>query len=181
MTRTLTKRLVTAIVATTLVFGASVRCLKAANDAPIVDGKDWPEIVAALPVVEMEPTVPPVTAFEPSRDRIFDKKSGPLAGALFTLMILDTKSTYDSDAWCPTCVESNPFAAPFIGAGQPAAYAAGIAFDTGVMYIANKMRHSRNPAIRRIWFVLPVTLAAGHAFAIRHNYQLRQNEPGRPR
>lgn len=86
-------------------------------------------------------------------------------------MLVDTKSTFDSVAWCPRCVEGNPYAAPFINAGKPVAYTAGIAFDTGVMYIAYRMRHSWNPAARKIWFVLPVALATGHAMAIRHNYQ----------
>jgi hypothetical protein len=183
MTTPLTIKRITATCAVAfMVFSASVTSVNAAPGALNVDGKDWPEIVASLPAIDIVPPAPtPATVLgEPServRTQMFDKKSTPLAGALFTMMILDTKSTYDSNAWCRTCVESNPFAAPFINAGAPVAYTAGIAFDTGVMYIAHRMRNSWNPIIRKIWFVLPVSLAAGHAYAMHHNYQLRKTQP----
>jgi len=189
MTRTRTfKRMAAICAAAFMMLSASVASINAAPRdglGVVIDGKDWPDIVANLPAVEIAPAVEPpavpsltmpiVIASRDKSTRMFDRKSAPLAGVLYTMMALDTKSTYDVGAWCRTCVEADPFAAPFIKAGPGAAYAAGLAFDTGVMYVAHKMRHSWNPVIRKIWFVLPVSLAAGHAYAMHHNYQLRKD------
>ena len=103
-----------------------------------------------------------------------DKKFKALAAALYTSMIADTKSTFDSRAWCPRCAETNPYAAPFVNAGPDTAYAAGVAFDTSIMYLSARMRTAANPVLRKIWFALPVSLIAGHAWAMRHNYGLRR-------
>ena len=138
------------------------------------DEKPLPEFIAAMPAIRIDAyreSRPLRLSTDEPRARMFDTKSTPIAVSLYALMILDTKSTFDSSAWCPRCVEGNPYAAPFVNAGQPVAYGAGIAFDTGVMYLANRMRNSWNPAVRKIWFILPVALAVGHVVAIHHNYQ----------
>ena len=103
-----------------------------------------------------------------------DRKLTVVAAGLYGAMLIDTKSTFESRAWCPRCVEGNPFVAPFVEAGPATTYSAGLAFDTGVIYLAAKMRNASNPAVRRIWFVLPVALTAGHVIAARHNYGLRR-------
>ena len=88
-------------------------------------------------------------------------------------MAIDTRSTFATKASCPRCIEADPFAALFVNAGPAAAYSAGLAFDTGVIYLSMRMRRSDHAIWRRTWFVLPVGLAAGHALAARHNYGLR--------
>ena len=145
------------------------------DDQLTFDQKSLLELVAAMPAIEVARAADLDTgsiAVDRSPGlRMFDRKSAPLAAALYALMLIDTQSTFASAQWCPRCVETNPYAAPFIRAGRPAAFGAGVAFDTGVMYLAHRMRQSWNPAIRKIWFVLPVGLAVGHAMAIHHNYR----------
>jgi hypothetical protein len=189
------KQPLVSITAALFILGAApVRAMNAGDDEFPIDERPLTEVVATLPAIEIAALVPvsnpvPASVTSPSyltystylayssapdrgaRRQMFDAKSTPLAIALYSMMILDTKSTFDSTAWCPRCVESNPYAAPFIRAGKPAAFAAGIAFDTGVMYVAHRMRHSWNPVMRKIWFVLPAALATGHVFAMHHNYR----------
>ena len=166
-----------------LIFTVALSCMlsgppvfaQQVGDELTFDERSLLEFVAAMPAIEIARTSDLDTASiavdRSPGPRMFDRKSTPLAAALYALMVIDTKSTFDSAQWCPRCVESNPYAAPFINAGRPAAFGAGIAFDTGVMYLAHRMRQSWNPAIRKIWFILPAGLAVGHAMAIHHNYR----------
>jgi hypothetical protein len=84
-------------------------------------------------------------------------------------MIADTKSTFDVVNRCDICYEKNPYAAPFVAHGPALTYAAGEAFDVGVMVIAAKMKGSDNKFSRRTWWVVPIALTTGHVIAYRHN------------
>jgi len=129
-------------------------------------------VLATLPSAAFNSSAPPSTAAGSELSGAGSTVQ-TVAVALYASMILDTKSTFDSNAWCPRCVEANPFAAPFVKAGPAATYTAGVAFDTGILYLSSKMKRSSHPVLRRIWFIGPVGLAAGHLIAARHNYALR--------
>jgi hypothetical protein len=87
-------------------------------------------------------------------------------------MLLDTKSTFDVVGACQTCREANPVVAPFIRRGQAVTFASGEFFDVGVMAIAAKMRGADRSWVRRMWWVAPAALIAGHSIAYRHNVGL---------
>ncbi len=109
-----------------------------------------------------------------------DAKFTVLGIGLVTAMAADTHSTYQANAWCRSCSEGDPYAAPFINRGPAVAYAAGAVFDLGVMKLAGVMRRSDNPAVRSIWWAVPVALIVGHTLAIRHNLSLRAECQGNP-
>ena len=107
---------------------------------------------------------------EPDRsERVADKKFWLTAAALNVSMVLDTKSTFDVVSRCARCFEANPFAAPFIARGPVVAYAAGEAFDAGVMLLAAEMKGAKRPLFRRTWWLVPLALSAGHMVALQHN------------
>ena len=112
-------------------------------------------------------------SYEPLYDsKVADKKFWLVSAALNTTMLLDTWSTFDVMGRCPTCREANPYVAPFVKKGPAATFTAGQAFDIGVMALSAKMKASRKPQIRNIWWVVPVALTTGHALAFHHNQQL---------
>jgi hypothetical protein len=104
--------------------------------------------------------------------KVVDKKFWLVSTALNTTMLLDTWSTFDVMSRCPTCREANPYVAPFVKKGPAVTFTAGQAFDIGVMALAAKMKASKKPQIRNIWWVVPVALTTGHVIAFNHNRQL---------
>jgi hypothetical protein len=112
---------------------------------------------------------------------VVDVKFALLGAGLVTAMSLDTASTFRARAWCPSCREDNPYAAPFVRRGPTFAYTAGVLFDGAVMGVSARMRSSGNAAVRRIWWLPPTLLIVGHGFAIRHNYALRESCRGAAR
>jgi len=110
-------------------------------------------------------------ASDPERPaaRVTDTKFWLTAAALNAAMIADTKSTFDVMRRCAICYEKNPYAAPFVARGPIVTYAAGEAFDVGVMVVAAKMKGSDNRVYRRTWWVVPIALTTGHVLAYRHN------------
>jgi hypothetical protein len=155
-----------------IVLGGLVPVLRAQDALPLrLHDRPLPQVVASWPSVALD--APSQAA---SRDRrVADRRLGLVAASLYAAMALDTKSTFETKAWCPRCIEADPFAAPFVNAGPAATYSAGLAFDTGVIYLSMRMRRSDHAIWRRTWFVLPVGLAAGHVLAARHNYDLRRS------
>ena len=104
--------------------------------------------------------------------RVADRKFWVAAAALNAAMVLDTKSTFDVVSVCRTCREANPFVAPFVRRGPAVTFAAGEAFDAGIMSIAAKMKASDRTWVRRTWWVVPAALGVGHTIAFRHNRNL---------
>ena len=78
-----------------------------------------------------------------------------MAGALNTAMVFDTSSTFRVARECADCHEANPLVAPFLRRGQVVTYAAGEAFDIGVMGLASKMKDSSHVWVRRTWWSCP--------------------------
>ena len=114
------------------------------------------------------------------RRKIADKRLAGLGVALFGAMTLDTYTTFKSTAWCPSCREGNPYAAPFVNRGPAVTYSTGLLFDTGVLGLSAAMRKSWNPAIRKIWWAPAMALVVGHGLASVNNLGLRnrcQREP----
>jgi len=100
---------------------------------------------------------------------VLDKKFWTVAIALNVSMIMDTKSTFDVFARCNKCYEANPYARPFVNRGPAVAFTAGEAFDIGLLYTAAKMKGSNHPVFRKIWWVIPLSMTAGHLAAYQHN------------
>lgn len=121
--------------------------------------------VAAFRQIDLRPASDP----ERPAKRVTDTKFWLTAAALNVAMIADTKSTFDVKRRCEICYEMNPYAAPFVARGPALTYAAGEAFDIGVMVVAAKMKGSENTFYRRTWWVVPIALTTGHMLAYRHN------------
>ncbi len=119
-----------------------------------------------------------VPAATKAEGKTMDKKFWLLAAGLNTSMLLDTKNTFEVMDRCPRCEESNPYARPFIERGPKLTYPAAFAFDAGVMYLATKMRTAKNPAIRRIWWLVPAVLTVGHTHAYFSNLNTGK-QPGK--
>ena len=104
--------------------------------------------------------------------KVADKKFWLVSAALNSAMLMDTWSTFHVIGRCSDCREANPYVAPFVKRGATVTFAAGQAFDIGVMALSKKMKASNKPQIRKIWWVLPVALTTGHIIAYRHNMKL---------
>ena len=129
------------------------------------------KLCAAVLLVLATATIAHAQEFRAS-DKVADKKFWLVAGALNATMLLDTKSTFDVARRCPDCHEGNPVVAPFVRQGATTTFAAGLAFDAGVMTVAAKMKGSDKTWARRTWWVVPAALIAGHSMAYRHNANL---------
>ncbi|MFI5177141.1 MAG: hypothetical protein ACHQO8_01170, partial [Vicinamibacterales bacterium] len=105
--------------------------------------------------------------------KVADTKFWLVGAALNTAMMFDTKSTFDVSSRCAQCYEANKIVAPFVAQGPAVTFVAGELFDIGVMAVSAKMKGSSRPWIRRVWWVAPIAIAAGHAAAYRHNTNLR--------
>ena len=119
---------------------------------------------AAFRQIDLRPASDPASDADRPAKRVTDTKFW-----LTAAMIADTKSTFDVINRCDICYEKNPYAAPFVSRGPAVTYAAGEAFDIGVMVVAARMKGSENKFYRRTWWVVPIALTTGHVIAYRHN------------
>jgi hypothetical protein len=106
------------------------------------------------------------------KPKVADKKFWVVGAALTSAMLLDTWSTFDVISRCPGCREANPYVAPFVRRGPVVTVTAGLALDIGVMALSAKMKASKKPQIRNIWWLVPVALTAGHLISYHHNMTL---------
>ena len=125
--------------------------------------------VAAFRQIDLRPAAEAAPDSDRPAKRVTDTKFWLTAAALNVAMIADTKSTFDVIHRCDICYEKNPYAAPFVARGPAVTYAAGEAFDIGVMVVAARMKGSENKFYRRTWWVVPIALTTGHVIAYRHN------------
>ena len=102
-------------------------------------------------------------------EKVADKKFWLVSLVLPAMMALDTHSTFPALDRCPECWEMNPLARPFVEMGPGPTYAAGFTFDAVVIKTSHWMKGSRNPALRRIWWVPSAVLIAYHGWAIQNN------------
>lgn len=107
--------------------------------------------------------------------KVFDKKFLALIGMLHGVMIVDVDSTFDVFRRCPRCTEDNVFARPFVERGPVWTYISNTGIEVGLLYASHKMRESKDPVARRIWWIIPVTVAVFHAEAANHNYKLAES------
>ena len=122
--------------------------------------------VAAFRQIDLRPASEPASDPDRPAKRVTDTKFWLTAAALNVAMIADTKSTFDVVHRCDICYEKNPYAAPFVARGPVVTYAAGEAFDIGVMVVAAKMKGSENKFYRRTWWVVPIALTTGHVHRV---------------
>jgi hypothetical protein len=122
------------------------------------------------PVIQDGVTVE--TRSNPDDKNVLDKKFWTVAIALNASMAMDTKSTFDVLERCNNCYEANPYARPFVNRGPVVAFTAGQAFDIGLMYTAAKMKGSKHPVFRNVWWVIPVSITVGHLAAYQHNIRV---------
>lgn len=141
----------------------------AAQDREQVQGLSITNIAAFQQIDLRQVDSRPASDPERPAKRVTDTKFWLTAAALNAAMIADTKSTFDVMRRCAICYENNPYAAPFVARGPIVTYAAGEAFDVGVMVVAAKMKGSDNKLYRRTWWIVPIALTTGHVLAYRHN------------
>ncbi len=95
-----------------------------------------------------------------------DTKFVLVAGSLVASTVFDTEITFAAINNPEIRVrEGNPVMRPFVNTGRPATYAFLGGVDAGIVYVSYRMKKSTNPAIRKLWWVVPVAAMSGHAFA----------------
>jgi len=94
--------------------------------------------------------------------RVFDKKFLAVSAALWGSTILDAETTR-SCMGLGACREENPIMQPFFKAGRPATYGFYAGANSALLYSSYRLRKSSNPTARKLWWVVPVITAAGHA------------------
>jgi len=94
--------------------------------------------------------------------KVFDKKFLAVSAALWGSTIFDIETTY-SCIRASTCYERNPIIRSFFHAGRPATYGFCAGANGVVLYSSYRLRKSSNPTARKLWWVVPVITAAGHA------------------
>jgi hypothetical protein len=132
-----------------------------------VASPSWAQQPPPTPIIQDGVTVE--ARSNPEEKPVLDKKFWTVAIALNAAQVMDTKSTFDVFARCNKCYEANPYARPFVNRGPAVAFTAGQAFDIGLMYTAAKMKGSKHPVFRNIWWVIPVSMTIGHLAAYQHN------------
>ena len=97
-------------------------------------------------------------------DKIVDTKFVLISSSLVASTVFDLETTFAAIK-NPQVREGNPVMRPFVNAGRPATYAFLGGVDAGVVYLSYRMKKSPNPAVRKLWWVVPVAMIASHAFA----------------
>lgn len=97
-----------------------------------------------------------------------DAKFWLLASATQASTVYDMETTLSAYHRLPLGRENNPILRPLLPS-RPAMYGAETGINAGVFYLAHKMRRSRYPVIRKIWWVVPTGIVAGHILAGIHN------------
>jgi hypothetical protein len=107
------------------------------------------------------------------KEKVVDTKFMFVATLLGDATVFDLESTYR--AINNGAREGNVLMKPFINHGRPVAYAFSGAVDTGVIFLAYKMKKSQNPDERKMWWLIPVAFTAGHAIAGGFNLRFTIN------
>lgn len=116
-------------------------------------------------------------AQEVNNKKVVDGKFVAVAGALIGSTILDVEGTFA----VKRSLQSNPefyfheripWMRPFVNSGKPATYAVLSSMNAGIIALSYRMKKSANPTMRRLWWLPPVMMAAGHAFAGTANFRL---------
>lgn len=95
---------------------------------------------------------------------VADNKFWAVNSALIGATIYDVESTYFTLDRCKTCYELNPVMRPFVEAGRPSLYAVQGLIDAGVIFASYKMK-KQDSKFRKVWWVMPVAVTAGHLVA----------------
>ena len=72
----------------------------------------------------------------------------------------------------PNTYERNPLAVPFQTHGSPVAYSSTLAGTYAASFLADRMKHSHNRVLRRIWWLPQAGLTAAHIWAIQNNVRV---------
>lgn len=101
-----------------------------------------------------------------NNNEIVDTKFVVIASSLVAFTVFDVETTFAALKNPRVSVrEGNPVMRPFVNRGRPATYAFLGGVDAGVIYASYRMKKSTNPAIRKLWWVVPIAMMASHAFA----------------
>ena len=94
--------------------------------------------------------------------KVLDKKFWSLAAGLAAATIYDIETTYAGLNRCKTCRESNPVMRHVVEAGRPTLYGVAMGINTGIMYVAHRLRNSNNPSSKKLWWLPPVIAIGVH-------------------
>lgn len=97
-------------------------------------------------------------------DKVIDTKFVFLTSSLVASTVFDVETTFAAIK-NPDVREGNPVMRPFVNAGRPATYAFLGGVDASIVYASYWMKKSTNPAVQKIWWVMPIVATASHAFA----------------
>ena len=102
-----------------------------------------------------------VTADTDKKAKIIDKKFLIVSSALFASTFFDAETTF-SCIKAGTCREGNPLMQPFFRNGRPAVYGFCAGVNGAFLYSSYCLRKSSNPTVRKLWWVIPVTMTVSH-------------------
>ncbi|MEK7154345.1 MAG: DUF5658 family protein [Patescibacteria group bacterium] len=102
--------------------------------------------------------------------KVIDKKFWAVGAGLALATVYDYETTF-STLNNRNYKEGNPIMKPFVDRGRPAVYAVNGAINAAAMLAAYKLKKNHP----KIWWVIPVCLAAGHVFAGTSNLRLARS------
>mgnify|MGYP001559649343 CR=1 FL=1 len=94
--------------------------------------------------------------------KIIDKKFLAVGAALVVSSVYDVETT-KLCVNAKLCREASPIMAPFINSSRPAAYGYLAGLNSGSLYFAYHLKGHKNPRIRRLWWVVPISQIVGHS------------------
>ena len=94
-----------------------------------------------------------------------------------TASALETSTTYDMETTMsaynrfPNGHENSFLLGPLVPS-RPAMYGAETSLNVGVLFLSHKLKQSRYPVARKIWWIAPAGLIAAHVWGGVHNQRL---------
>ncbi|TSC91164.1 MAG: hypothetical protein G01um10142_103 [Parcubacteria group bacterium Gr01-1014_2] len=100
-----------------------------------------------------------------SSDKVVDTKFMLVVSSLVASMVFDVETSFAGIKKHPeiNTREGNPVMKLFVNAGRPATYALLSGAEAGLVSISYWMKKSKKPAIRKIWWAVPVVGTTSHA------------------
>ena len=103
-------------------------------------------------------------------DKIVDAKFILVSSSLVASTVFDVETTF-ANLKKPGVYEGNPPMRSVVNAGRPATYAFAGGVNTGIIYVSYRIKKSKNPNIRKLWWLIPVISTVSHTFAGGFNFR----------
>jgi hypothetical protein len=126
-----------------------------------LNGHPLRDVLTSSPMVVSGVVQPPVVVTQ-KKVRVADKSFWLTVIGVHASMLLDGKTTFDNPASDHKIHEMDSLARPFIESGPLVSYIAGTAVEAAAMYVAYKMKGSKNKTLRHTWFLIPFGIISVH-------------------